>query len=89
MKRKALPAVILALAVIFSFCVIPAAADGSLNNFIAVRSYSDNFKDVSSSAWYYRNVKTAYEYNLMSGMSDTTFSPDSYLTAAQAITMAA
>ena len=88
MKRKALTAAILALAVILSLCVIPAAAAGSMNNFSAVRSYADNFKDVSSSAWYYSNVKSAYEYNLITGTSKTEFAPDSYLTVAQAITMA-
>ena len=88
MKRKTLPSVLLALAVILSFCVIPAAAAGSMNNFRAVRSYSDNFSDVPGSEWYFDNVKSAYEYNLMAGTSDTTFEPDSYLTVAQAITMA-
>ncbi len=87
MKRKSI-ALLLALAVIFSFCVPTAMAAGSMSNFTKVKTYSDNFTDNQSGKWYYKNIKTCYEYNLMNGMSKTTFAPDDNLTLAQAITMA-
>ena len=87
MKKKSI-ALLLALAVIFSFCVPSAMAAGSMSNFIKVKTYSDNFTDNQSGKWYYKNIKTCYEYNLMNGMSKTTFAPDDNLTLAQAITMA-
>ena len=47
------------------------------------------FNDVAESAWYYGDVKDAYETGLINGTSETTFSPDSDLTYAQAVKLAA
>ena len=47
------------------------------------------FQDVSDSAWYYNDVKMAYESGLIDGMDDRTFSPDSHMTYAQAVKLAA
>ncbi len=46
------------------------------------------FTDVSESAWYAKEVGSAYELGLMNGTSDTLFSPDGNVTVAQGITMA-
>lgn len=45
------------------------------------------FTDVSSDAWYYNLVSQAYGKGLISGMSDTEFSPESSVTGAQLIMM--
>ena len=35
-----------------------------------------NFKDVTSDKWYYREVLSAYNYGLVKGDSEKTFSPE-------------
>lgn len=45
------------------------------------------FTDVASNAWYYNVVSQAYGKGLISGMSDTEFSPESSVTGAQLIMM--
>lgn len=45
------------------------------------------FEDVASDAWYHDVVSQAYTKGLISGMSDTEFSPESTVTAAQLLTM--
>ena len=47
------------------------------------------FTDVSASAWYYNDVKGAYETGLINGMTATTFEPESNMTYAQAVKLAA
>ena len=52
------------------------------------RAYQNQFTDVTNEKWFYSFVKTAYEYNLANGTSDTKFSPDGKFTVAQALTAA-
>ena len=47
------------------------------------------FIDVSPEAWYYADVKTAYETGLINGRSATIFAPDENMTYAEAIKLAA
>lgn len=47
------------------------------------------FTDVSSSDWFYDEVLYAYGLGLVNGMTATTYAPDSHLTIAQAIKLAA
>ena len=47
------------------------------------------FTDVDSSAWFYSDVKSAFETGLVNGMTDTTFEPESNMTYAQAVKLAA
>ena len=47
------------------------------------------FKDVPSSAWYYSDVKEAWEMGLINGMNETTFAPDKNMTYAQTVKLAA
>jgi len=47
------------------------------------------FNDVPRSAWYYSDVKTAFESGLISGKTATTFAPNSNLTYAEAVKLAA
>ncbi|HHX53385.1 MAG TPA: S-layer homology domain-containing protein, partial [Clostridiales bacterium] len=47
------------------------------------------FIDVSPDAWYYGDVKTAYETGLINGRSATVFAPDENMTYAEAVKLAA
>ena len=60
-----------------------------LQNFEKANRYSSQFTDVPSSAWYYDNVKAAFEYGLVTGTSATSFNPTGNLTIAEAVTLAA
>ena len=61
----------------------------SLFNFKETQTYLDNqFSDVPSDAWYYSNVKKAFELGLMKGSSETFFNANGNVTIAEAITMA-
>ena len=52
-------------------------------------AYPDNlFTDLEKGSWYEASVKDVYEFGLMKGDSDTTFSPNGTLTAAEGITVA-
>lgn len=69
--------------------VVFADTNGSMSNFKEIKTYTDGqFTDVSSADWFAENVKKAYELGLISGTSETTFSPDSDLTYAETITLA-
>lgn len=47
------------------------------------------FADVPLSAWYYSDVKSAYESGLINGKSEDRFAPDDNLTYAEAVKLAA
>ena len=47
------------------------------------------FTDISTSAWYYSDVKIAYDGKLINGTSATKFAPDDNLTYAEAVKLAA
>lgn len=65
-------------------------AESGLSNFSAVRAYVDGqFSDVKNSDWFAPYVKQAYNLNLMSGNSTTTFNPNGNVTLAETITVAA
>ncbi len=61
----------------------------NLSPFKATRTYEGQFTDVTEDKWFYKYVKTAYEYALANGTSTTKFSPDNKFTVAQALTAAA
>ena len=69
---------------IFTFSPFASAFHG----FTLKNTYPNNFSDVSESDWFYPYVKECYEYGLMKGSSDTTFSPSANLTLAEAIVIA-
>lgn len=75
---------LLLAALLSSLLVINASAAG----FARTRTYSGQFTDVSSSAWYYENVKDCYELGLMNGTGDASFSPTGMFTVAEALTIA-
>ena len=68
---------------------VTSAAAGSLSNFSQVNTYDGQFSDVPADQWYADEVELVYEYGLVNGKTSTTFEPDSYLTIAEAIKLAA
>lgn len=50
--------------------------DTSGHSFVKSKTYQNNFKDVSSRAWYYPYVTAAYSYGLMDGIETNKFKPD-------------
>lgn len=59
-------------------------------SFLPIRSFAAmNFTDVPTDAWYYKDVKKAFEGGLINGKSATSFAPDDLLTYAEAVKLAA
>ena len=66
----------------------PALAAG-LDNFQKVNTYTaGQFSDVPAGSWFAPNVQAAYELDLMTGSSATTFNPSGNLTIAEALVLA-
>ena len=66
-----------------------AAESASLSNFKRVNAYrSGQFDDVKSSDWFEASVKEAYEFDLVKGSSNTTFSPSGSITIAESLALA-
>lgn len=89
MKNKIISTAII-FVMLFTMVSIPASAFSSgLDNFKKVNTYGQNqFEDVKNDAWYKDTVKAVYEYDLMTGTSESKFSPSGNTTIAQAITIA-
>ena len=80
-RKAALFLAALAASAAFGFTV---SADFSKST-----AYPDNlFTDLESGSWYETSVKEVYEFGLMKGDSETTFSPNGTLTAAEGVTVA-
>ncbi len=72
----------IAMAAVMAVGSIPAAG-ALLDGFNNTSTYSDQFTDVPSTAWYYNSVKSAYELGITAGTSASKFSPDQNLTTDQ------
>lgn len=77
---------LLALCMVFVFCVPAMAAEGSI--FPKVNTYGGQFADVDPGRWDGPYIKIAYEYGLMAGKDGTHFDPGGTLTAAEAVALA-
>lgn len=87
--KKCISVLLATIMILSSSFVVSANTNGSMENFKSSKTYTTGqFVDVSNSYWYAENVKMAYELSLVNGTSDTTFSPNSNLTIAEAITLA-
>lgn len=75
MRRKGL-LILLAFVMVCSFFPVLSRADMM-------------FADVPIGAWYYRDVKIAYEGGLIHGKSASKFAPEDYMTYAEAVKLAA
>ena len=63
---------------------------GGMDHFTAVTRYADEtFRDVGAGDWFRGNVSMAYEFGLMRGTGEGTFSPNNHVTLAEAVTLAA
>lgn len=49
--------------------------------------WENPFSDVSSSDWFYENVKYVYNNNIFKGITDTTFEPNTEMTRAMLVTV--
>lgn len=82
MKKLLSSLVILAFAIIMSI-------SSFANRFEIKKQYTDDlFSDVSTSEWYYSEVKSAYNLGFINGIGQNLFSPNGKVTVAEAITMA-
>ena len=84
MKRRI---VTFALAAILLAVSLPHASAAD-TRFPAVRTYAGQFADLDAGAWYYESAAALYELGLINGQ-DGRFAPDSEMTIAEAVTMAA
>ena len=94
MRRKYSRALCLLLVLTLCIGMLPlsvwAADHTGLDNFTKVNTFrADTFSDVSTSDWYYDNVKTAYELGLMIGQGANTFGVNGNVTVAETVTVAA
>lgn len=71
----------------FALCLSPALAAGT-GLFPAINTYS-GFSDVPAGKYYSEPVRICYETGLMTGMTDTAFSPYGTMPVSQAATIAA
>ena len=77
------------LAAVLAFGILPATARAAETGFTPIRTYEDQFGDISPDSWFYDAVKALYELGLTngSGTSDR-FDPGGELTVAEVVTMA-
>ncbi len=87
-NMKIITIVIVIQMIVSGMPAIAFAAEASMSNFTATKSYQNNFTDVASSYWAADSIKTCYEYSLMNGKSDILFSPKGNLRICEAIAMA-
>lgn len=84
---KKFTSLLLGIVLLLSLC-IPASAAG-LSGFEKKLDYKEGqFVDVPVGSLWAANVKTAYEFGIMNGVSNTEFQPDGNVTVGQAIIMA-
>lgn len=68
---------------------LPADPDYPLASILPAVTKSMDFADVSAADWFYSDVKYVYESGLMTGTSDTAFSPDAPVTRGMVLTILA
>ena len=84
---KKFTSLLLSIVLLLSLCA-PASATG-ISGFEKKMDYKEGqFVDVPAGSLWSANVKTAYEFGLMNGVSNTEFQPDGNVTIGQAIIMA-
>lgn len=81
----------LLIAALLLVSILPtaAAAPAGLDNFVQTREYTaGQFTDVDPVQWYAGGIRTAYEFGLVNGNSETTFNPDGSITIAETLALA-
>jgi len=79
---------ILLIAAIITGVIPSAFAAGPLDNFKKQRDYDNRFTDVKKADWFYDSVCMGFEFNLIGGVSDTSFAPTGELTIAEILALA-
>ncbi len=86
MKKAATLALSLVMAL--GLCAPAFAETQHMSNFQRNETYGQIYRDVSPWAWYAEAVKHCHEYGLLNGTGSDTFSPNTPLSVAQALTVA-
>ena len=73
------------LSFLMALCMLVSVLPTALATEIAGKADAKAFTDVSESDWFYPYVQFVYEEGLMTGTSDTTFSPKSTLDRAMVV----
>lgn len=88
--KRQIPALILAAVLAFGLLPTAALAKEEGAGFSPVRTYEEQFTDISAGDWYYASVKALYELGLTNGRgSPETFAPQGELTVGEVAAMAA
>lgn len=72
-----------------NFVISGSLGTASYQRFPEIKKYDNRFKDVPADAWYRDKLIKAYNIGIIAGTTDTSFSPNAYLTLAQVTVMAA
>lgn len=87
MKKRLLS---LLVSAVLCSVALPAAAWAGFENFTSTKSYYEGqFSDVATADWFAENVRMAYQLGLIDGKAVDVFDPDSDLTLAEAVKVAA
>lgn len=90
--KKRIIAMILCIVMVISMLPVTvfAAEADNLHHFTKRNDYtSGTFDDVQKDDWFYKNVKSVYELGLMQGKGGKQFDPESSVTIAETLTIAA
>lgn len=82
-------ALLLSITLIPSLSTFIGADEVESYQYEAVRTYDDNFTDISADDWFYDEVSAAYSLGLINGQTDTSFMPNGELTIAETVKLAA
>lgn len=86
---KLFVAIIVLLFTVCNVMQVSASTFIGLSNFEHDSTYTDTtFTDINKDSWYVENVRTVYEYGLMSGKGNSIFDPSGNISVAEAITVA-
>lgn len=92
-RRKRLLCAFLALIMCIGILPITSMAsdfEDGLDHFAKTAAFTESiFSDVQKEDWFYDNVKSVYEYELMRGKGENRFDPSNSVTLAETITIAA
>ena len=79
---------VLLVVAIFAGLIPSAFSAAPSDNFEKQRDYDNRYTDVKTTDWFYGSVKLSYEYDLINGVSATSFAPKSNLSIAAILALA-
>jgi S1-C subfamily serine protease len=88
--KKRLTAWLIVLVLLVSIAPLASAQTEGLDRFKPIYTYTTGrFQDIQTVKWYAQYVQAAYELGLIAGRSDTSYEPESNVTLAEAVKLAA